>query len=235
VLLCAGHDTGFLVVTDALFEEVGLASQRDILHEVEGVGRVVDLGVAKSQEQTVGDELNVLAHERSVHAEQRAGQRVTEELLLDLHGLGDDRADGFLAGTVVEEREEEAGKVGVHALVAGDELVGECKTGHETALLEPEDGRERTAEEDTLDGGECDETVGEGGVLVRDPSQSPIGLLADAWNYDALDAYKKRVGRDLLLSMALNRYLRCLGSLMYVSMSREYVSECTFSIMIWKP
>jgi hypothetical protein len=178
VLLCASHDTGLLVVTDALLKEVGLASQRNVLHEVEGVGRVVVLGVAESQEQTVGDELNVLAHERGVHAEQSARQRVAKEFLLDLNGLGDDGEDRLLAGAVVEEREEEA---------------GEGKTGHETALLEPEDGREGTAEEDTLDGGECDETVGEGGVLVGDPSQSPIGLLADAWDCDALDAYKKRV------------------------------------------
>jgi hypothetical protein len=193
VLLCASHDTGLLVVTDALLKEVGLASQRNVLHEVEGVGRVVVLGVAESQEQTVGDELNVLTHERGVHAEQSARQRVAKEFLLDLNGLGDDGEDRLLAGAVVEEREEEAGEVGVHALVAGDELVREGKTGHETALLEPEDGREGTAEEDTLDGGECDETVGEGGVLVGDPSQSPIGLLADAWDCDALDAYKKRV------------------------------------------
>jgi hypothetical protein len=189
VLLCASHDTCLLVVTDALLEEVGLAGQRDVLHEVEGVGRVVDLGVAESQEQTVGDELNILTHEGGVHAEECAGQRVAEELLLDLDGLGDDSADGLLAGTVVEEREEEAGEVRVHALVARDELVGEGEARHETALLEPEDGREGTAEEDTLNSSECDETVGEGGVLVGDPSQCPVGLLADAWDYDALDAY----------------------------------------------
>lgn len=37
VLLCAGHDTSLLVVTDALLEEVSLATERDVLHEVEGV------------------------------------------------------------------------------------------------------------------------------------------------------------------------------------------------------
>lgn len=68
----------------------------------------------------------------------------------------------------------------MHALVTRDELVGEGKTGHETALLEPEDRGEGSAEEDTLDGSERYETVGEGGVLVRDPSQGPISLFADA-------------------------------------------------------
>ena len=76
----------------------------------------------------------------------------------------------------------------MHTLVTRDELVGEGKTRHEATLLEPEDGGERSTEEDTLDGSECNETIGKGGVLVRDPSQSPVGLLADAGNYDTLDA-----------------------------------------------
>ncbi len=182
MLLCAGHDTSLLVVTDALFEEVGLAGQRDVLHKVEGVGRVVGLGVAKSQQQTVSNELDVLAHELSVHAKQSAWQRVTQELLLDLDSLSDDGLDGLEAGLVLEEREEKAGEVGVHTLVTGDEFVGECKTGHQTTLLEPEDGGEGAAEEDTLNSSEGNKTVGESGVLVGDPSHGPVGFLADARN-----------------------------------------------------
>jgi hypothetical protein len=140
VLGGASHDTSLLVVTDTLLEEVRLAGEGDVLHEVKGVGSVVELLVAKRQQQAVSDELNVLAHEGGVHAEQSAGKSISEELLLDLNGLGDDGLDSVLAGTGVEEREEEAGKVGVHALVTGDELVGEGETGHETTLLEPEDG-----------------------------------------------------------------------------------------------
>ena len=142
MLLCAGHDTGFLVVADALLEEVGLAGERDVLHEVEGVGGVVDLGVAECQEQTVGNELDVLAHEGGVHAEQSAGQSITEKFLLDLDSLGDDSLDGLLAGALVEKREQEASEVSVHALVTRDELVGEGETRHETTLFEPEDGGE---------------------------------------------------------------------------------------------
>ena len=182
MLLCASHDTSLLVVTDALLEEVGLASQRDVLHEVEGVGRVVDFDIAESQQQTVSNELDVLAHESSVHAKQSAWQRVAQELLLDLNGLSDDGPDRLWGGLVLEEREEKAGEVSVHALVTGDELVGECKTGHQTALLEPEDRGKRAAEEDTLNSGEGNKTVGKGGVLVGDPSQGPVGLLADAGN-----------------------------------------------------
>jgi hypothetical protein len=142
VLSGASHDTSLLVVTNTLLEEVGLASKGDVLHEVEGVGSVVELLVTERQKQAVGDELNVLAHEGGVHAEQGAGKSVSEELLLDVNSLSDDGLDGVLAGTGVEEREEKAGKVSVHALVTRDELVGEGKTGHETTLLEPEDGCE---------------------------------------------------------------------------------------------
>ena len=90
LLLGAGHDTSLLVVTDTLLEEVGLASQGDGLHEVEGVGRVVVLLVAKGHEETVSDKLDVLAHELGVHAEQGTGKSVSEELLLDPDGLDND-------------------------------------------------------------------------------------------------------------------------------------------------
>ena len=70
----------------------------------------------------------------------------------------------------------------MHALVTGDELVGKGKAGHKTALLEPEDGSKGPAEEDTLDSGKGNKTVGKRRVLVGNPSQSPVGLLADAWD-----------------------------------------------------
>lgn len=57
----------------------------------------------------------------------------------------------------------------MHALVAGNEFVGEGEAGHETALLEPEDGGEGAAEEYAFDSGEGNEPLREGGVLVRNP------------------------------------------------------------------
>jgi len=76
VLLCARHDTGLLVITDTLLEEVGLACQRDVLHKVEWVSSIVVLLNAKSEEKTVGDELDVLAHELGVHTEKSARKSV---------------------------------------------------------------------------------------------------------------------------------------------------------------
>ena len=75
---------------------------------------------------------------------------------------------------------EETRKVGVHTLVTADQLIRESQTGHETTLLEPKDGSEGAGEEDTLDGRKGNETLSEGGTLVRDPAQSPVSLLLDA-------------------------------------------------------
>ena len=75
-------------------------------------------------------------------------------------------------------------------LVARDQLVGESQTGHQAALLEPEDGRKRAAEEDALNRGEGDEARREGRVLVLDPSNGPVGLLADAGDWIMLIRYE---------------------------------------------
>ena len=74
----------------------------------------------------------------------------------------------------------------MEAFVTGDEFIGEGQAGHETAFLEPEDGGEGAAEEDAFDGGEGDEALGEGGGLVLDPFDGPVGFLADAGDWDAL-------------------------------------------------
>ena len=142
LLLCASHDACLLIISDTLLEEVGLAGKGDILHEVERVGNLVDLLVAKRQKETISNELDVLLHESRVHAEKSARKSFSQELLLNLDGLGDDILDGLFAWAVLQVGEEKAGKVGVETLVTGDELVGECKTSHETTLLQPEDGGE---------------------------------------------------------------------------------------------
>lgn len=182
VPLSAGHDAGLLVVTNTLLEEVGLATEGDVLHEVEGVGGPVDLLVSEGDEQPVGDEFNVLLHEVRVHAEQGTGEGLSEELLLDLDGINNDVLDELLVGAVLEVGEQEAREVGVETFVTGDELIGEGKAGHEATLLEPENGGKGTAEEDTLDGSEGNETLSEGGLAVSNPAESPVGLLADAGN-----------------------------------------------------
>lgn len=182
VLLSGSHDTGLLVVADALLEEVGLTSQRDRLHEVERIGGVEVLLVTEGNQKTVGDEFDVLAHQLRVHAEQGDRQSVSQELLLNANSLDDDVLDNLLAGAVVQVREQETSKVSVEALITRDKLVGEGEAGHQTTLFEPEDGGKRAGEEDTLDGSKGNQTLGEGGLAVLDPLDGPVSLLANAGN-----------------------------------------------------
>ncbi len=74
---------------------------------------------------------------------------------------------------------QEACEVRVHTLVARDKLIGRRETLHDAALLEPEDGAEGAAEEDTLHAGERHETRGEIGLLRLHPRDSPVCLLFD--------------------------------------------------------
>lgn len=142
LLLCACHDTSLLVITNTLLEEVGLASKRDVFHEVEWVADLVVLLVSKRQQETISNELDVLLHEICVHAEQSTWKSFSQEFLLDADSLSDDVLNGLLAWSVLKVREEQACKVSVHTLVSGDELVGEGEPRHETTLLQPEDGCE---------------------------------------------------------------------------------------------
>lgn len=183
ILLGACHNTGLLVVTNTLLEEVGLAGQGDRLHEVEGVSGVEVLRVAEGDQETVGHKLNVLAHELGVHTQKGAGKSIRQELLLNGDGLDDDVLHNLLAGAIVEVREKQAGKVSVETLVTRDKLVGEGETGHQTTLLEPEDGGKGSREEDTLDSSEGNETRSESRLLVLDPADGPFSLLVDAGDY----------------------------------------------------
>ena len=82
-------------------------------------------------------------------------------------------------------------------LVPRDELVRECEPGHEPTLLEPEDGAEGSREEDTLDHGECDQTLGKALGLL-DPLERPVGLLGNTRH--RLD----RIEESLLLRAVLD-------------------------------
>lgn len=63
-----------MVIADAFLEEVGFAREGYALHEVEGVGHVVEFRVSEGDEETVGDEFNVLLHQGGVHSEQGTRQ-----------------------------------------------------------------------------------------------------------------------------------------------------------------
>jgi len=128
--------------------------------------------------------------------------------LLDGHGFGDDPLDGIGVRPLPEMTEEQAGKVGMHTLVSGDELVGKGETGHEATLLEPEDGSKGAREEDTLDGSECDESFTKSRTTVRDPFECPIGLALDAWN--VLNGIKEILALGSVLDVCVDEERVCL-------------------------
>ena len=175
-------DAGFGVIRHTLLKEVGLALERDHVHEVEGVGGIVDLLVTKSDEQTVGNKLDVLTHELGVHADKGHGEGIGQELLFDDDGFLDNLLQELGVGPPPKVTEQKAGEVGVHTLVAANQLVGEGEAGHETAFLQPEDGSKGSREEDSLDSGEGNKAFTEGCTIVGDVTKCPVSLLLDTGN-----------------------------------------------------
>ena len=157
-------DVGLLILADSLLEEVGLAGERDHVHPLEGVLDVVELGDAHGEEEAVGHELDVLAHQARVHADQFDGEGVGHEFELNLNGFIDDLLDTLAGDLIVEVLVEEAGEVSVDALVSRDQLVGEGKAGHEATFFEPEDGTEGATEEYSFNGSEGNEALSIGVV-----------------------------------------------------------------------
>ncbi len=98
-------------------------------------------------------------------------------MLLNLHGLANDLVRLLLRELVEDFTVEEAGEIGMKTLIACNELIGESEAGHDPTLLEPEDGAEGSAEEDTLDSCKGEETRGEIGLGGVNPLERPLGLL----------------------------------------------------------
>lgn len=67
----------------------------------------------------------------------------------------------------------------METFVAGNQLVGERETWHESTLLQPENRSETSAEENSLDSSEGDDSLPEVGVLAGDPVHRPVSLLLD--------------------------------------------------------
>ena len=201
-------DAGLRVVRHTLLKEVGLALERDHVHKIEGVGNIVDLLVAKSDEQSVSNKFDILAHELGVHADEGDGESISQELLFNDDGLLDDLLQELGVGPPPEVTEQEASEVGVHTLVAADQFVGEGETGHETTLLQPEDGSERSREEDTLDCGEGNKAFTKGGTIIVNVAKSPVSLLLDAGN--GVDGTEKVVTTSGILDVGVDEERVCL-------------------------
>ena len=191
------------VFRHTLLEEVGLALKRNHIHKVEGIGGIVDLLIAKSDEQTIGDELDVLTHELGVHADEGDGESISQELLLDDDRLLDDFLQELGVGAPPEVTEQEASKVGVHTLITADQFVGEGETSHEPTLLQPEDRSERSRKEDTFNSSEGNKTFAEGCTVIVNVAKSPVGLLLDAGN--SIDGTEEIVAASGVLDVHVDK------------------------------
>lgn len=78
-------------------------------------------------------------------------------------------------------------------LISTDEFVGECQTRHKTAFLQPEDGSERTTEEDAFNRSESDDTLTIRSATA-DPSQRPIGF--PLYTLQVLDSVEKKLSKN---------------------------------------
>ncbi len=145
----------------------------------------------------------------SSRSKSNSSYHTSQKLLLDYNSLRDDIANDVGVRPPLEVAEEQTREVGVHALVARDELIREGETRHQAALLEPEDGREGAGEEDALDGSKGDETLREGRLLVRDPAECPVGLLLDARN--GVDGIKEVLTLLGVLDIGIDEERVCLG------------------------
>jgi len=126
-LLIAAHalDARLLILAHFLLEEIRLATQRYILHEVEWILAVVEFLALQLDQETIGHVLNVLGHEARVHAYQVDGQGVREKLLLYFDGVAHYFIDALTRWLVHQVTIHEAGKVCVETFVARYQLVTE--------------------------------------------------------------------------------------------------------------
>lgn len=108
-------DSTLGVLSHSLLEEVGLSLEGDHLHPLEGVGGFIHLGDVEGGKETVGAELNVLAHHGGVHADELYGEGVGDELLLDGDSVADDVLDSLVGELVHEVAVHHACEVAVEA------------------------------------------------------------------------------------------------------------------------
>ncbi len=158
---------------------------------------------SQGDQQSVGTEFNVLLHQVGVHANELDRKGVADKFLFDFDGVGDNLDNAFGRKLVDELVVEHAGKVAVESLVSADEFVGEGKTGHQTALLEPENGAERSGKEDSLHDAKGDASFGKAGLFGVAPLKSPLGLLLNTW--DGVNGVQKTHLFARVLNVGINQ------------------------------
>ena len=160
-VLC-NFDTSSLVIADSLLKKVGFTLQGDHIHPLEGVLNVVVLGYSELEKKSIGNEFDVLVHQSRIHTDELNWQRISDEMTFNLDSFRDNFKDSLIGQFVVEMLVQKAGEVGMHTFVSRDQFVGECETGHQSSLLDPEDCAEATREENSFNSCERNDSLSKG-------------------------------------------------------------------------
>merc|ERR1719509_668076 len=182
VVLLSSHNSHFLILPDPFFKEVSFALQRNGFHEVEWIDNVVSLGTVQLHQEPVRHKHDVLDHQLIVHSNQSHGKSFSQELTLNVHSILDNLQHSLLSWFVDQMFEEKTSKVSVKSFISGDQLIGEGESGHQTSLLQPENGSKTSTEEDPLHRRKGNKPLSIGGIACIYPPQSPLCLLLDGWN-----------------------------------------------------
>ena len=203
VVFGRSSDSTLGVLSDSLFEKVGLSLEGDHFHPLEWVGGLVVLGGSQGNQETVSAELNVLCHQLGVHTDQLNRKGVADEFLLNVDSIGNNLDNALGRKLVNELVVQHAGEITVETLVTRDEFVREGKTRHKSSFLEPEDGAETSREEDSLDNAEGDATLGEACLFGIAPLEGPLGLLLDT--RDSVDSVQESHLFTSVLDVGINQ------------------------------
>merc|ERR1719509_200307 len=182
VVFLSSHNAHFLILPDPFFKEVSFALQLNGFHEVEWIDNVVSLGTVQLHQEPVRHKHDVLDHQLIVHSNQGHGKSFSQELTLNVHSILDNLQHSLLSWFVDQMFEEKTSKVSVKSFISGDQLIGERESGHQTSLLQPENGSKTSTEEDPLHRRKGNQPLSIGGIPCIYPPQSPLRLLLDGWN-----------------------------------------------------
>ena len=86
----AVHHTSLLVLADSFLEEIGFSLERDVLHKLERIFRILYVITVECTQQSISHKLNVLTHHTTVHADETHRKSIGKELLLNDNRFFDD-------------------------------------------------------------------------------------------------------------------------------------------------
>mmetsp|Transcript_8733 Transcript_8733/g.13966 ORF Transcript_8733/g.13966 Transcript_8733/m.13966 type:complete len:277 (-) Transcript_8733:444-1274(-) len=181
-MILLNADTALRIFPNTFLEEVRLSLERNHFHPFKWIRCLVMTRASQGYQQAVGTELNVLLHQSRVHADQLDGKSISNEFLLNVHGMCDNLHNAVNGKFVLQLAVQEASKVTVQSFITRDKFVRKGQSWHQATLLEPKDGAKTSRKEDALYHTESNASLGKAGNVRVAPLQGPIGLASDTWD-----------------------------------------------------